>query len=75
LVASNSWCRRARRTSGLDVAALTFCDATRLSALLPAKRICGDAGGSFAVLGGAGGMATILKITGLGQALKGQKDT
>lgn len=49
----------------LDVTALRFCDASGLSALVHAKRMCDEAGGSFGVYGAVATVAEVVKITGL----------
>jgi len=49
----------------IDLGAVTFCDSTGLSTLIRAKRVAAEAGCSLYVVGAAGMVADVLRITQL----------
>jgi anti-anti-sigma factor len=54
-----------RTTIVIDLHAVTFCDSTGMSAFIRGHHLSSAAGGSLRLTGAAGGVARVLKITGL----------
>ena len=65
---------RGRRDLLVDVAQVTFCDSTGLSALIHGYRRCRAAGGSLRVVGDTGMVDRVLRLTGVHDLLVAQPD-
>jgi len=53
----------------VDLAALTFCDSTGLTAFVRGDRRCAEAGGWLRVTGARGHVARVFEISGVAEAL------